>query len=261
MTSILNTAATLAFTADEPWPADVQLFMPYEYQQVLMEEYARCLSLQTYMRMCSLSYETDYRLNAEYMSPSGKVPFIKAGRLIVSEFDPIVNFIKAKGFNLNKHLKPDDLADMKAYITLAESVLANAELYLTFVDEIVWNEVTKTRCGSSFSWPLSVIIPRMKRQQYWKILKANGWAIKTRHQIWEAVKGCCSTLSEKLGEQEYFFGDKPTELDAIVYAHLYTIITTKLPFEEFGIIIQGFKNLKNFVRRIDANYFSDREFK
>ncbi len=36
------------------------------------------------------------RSNAESMSPSGKVPFIKAGAFVVSEMDPIVAFVNTK---------------------------------------------------------------------------------------------------------------------------------------------------------------------
>ena len=36
------------------------------------------------------------RSNAESMSPSGRLPFIKAGAFVVSEMDPIVGFVNTK---------------------------------------------------------------------------------------------------------------------------------------------------------------------
>ena len=38
------------------------------------------------------------RSNAEEMSPSGRLPFIKAGAFVVAEMDPIVSFVNTKVF-------------------------------------------------------------------------------------------------------------------------------------------------------------------
>ena len=39
-----------------------------------------------------------FRSNAEEMSPSGRLPFIKAGAFVVAEMDPIVSFVNTKVF-------------------------------------------------------------------------------------------------------------------------------------------------------------------
>lgn len=36
------------------------------------------------------------RSNAEHMSPSGKLPFIKCGAFVVADLDPIVSFVSNK---------------------------------------------------------------------------------------------------------------------------------------------------------------------
>ncbi len=55
----------------------------------------------------------------------------------------------------------------------------------------------------------------------------------------------------------YAYDYRLTDLDAMVYAHLYTIITTKLPITTFAQIVQSFANLAEFVRRIDTQYFQE----
>ena len=37
-----------------------------------------------------------FRGNAESMSPSGRLPFIKAGAFVIAEMDPIVAFVNNK---------------------------------------------------------------------------------------------------------------------------------------------------------------------
>ena len=46
--------------------------------------------------MARLDFSLEMRSNAEHMSPSGKVPFIKAGKFVIAEMDPIVSFINSK---------------------------------------------------------------------------------------------------------------------------------------------------------------------
>ena len=46
--------------------------------------------------MARLDFSLEMRSNAEHMSPSGKVPFIKAGKFVVAEMDPIVAFVNSK---------------------------------------------------------------------------------------------------------------------------------------------------------------------
>ena len=52
--------------------------------------------LQAYLHMARLDFSLEMRSNAEHMSPSGKVPFIKAGKYVIAEMDPIVSFINSK---------------------------------------------------------------------------------------------------------------------------------------------------------------------
>ena len=120
--------------------------------------------LQAYLHMARLDFSLEMRSNAEHMSPSGKVPFIKAGKFVIAEMDPIVSFINSKvctrslfgrkayhgcqsnpsilfvhlgiikqfliwqGVGLTDHLDTAQKADMRAYMSLITNVLGNAEV-------------------------------------------------------------------------------------------------------------------------------------
>lgn len=62
----------LFFAGQEPWPDDVQLFQPYETEQILLPDMANCLAVQAFLKMCHLKFSVAYRVNAEDMSPSGE---------------------------------------------------------------------------------------------------------------------------------------------------------------------------------------------
>ncbi|XP_046683165.1 metaxin-2-like [Homalodisca vitripennis] len=242
--------------ANEPWPEDVKLFQPFETEQILLPDNASCLSVQAFLRMCNLKYEVVYKKNAENMSPSGRVPFIKCGAFIISELEPLTSFVANKGISLTGGLDNVQKADMRAYMSLIITVLANAENYLTWVDRDTYNQVTKVRYGSVHPWPLNWLLTRQKRHMILKRLNALGWLDKTIEQVYDEVDSCCTALSERLDDNKYFFGDKPTELDAMVFAHVFTILTTPLPSNQFATTIRCYPKIIEHCQRIEKEFFS-----
>ena len=48
-----------------------------------------------------------------------------------------------------------------------------------------------------------------------------------------------------------------TALDAVVFGHLFAIVTTVLPNNCLSVVIKDFDNLQQFLRRVNETYFSD----
>ena len=48
---------------------------------------------------------------------------------------------------------------------------------------------------------------------------------------------------------------RPTELDALVYGHLFSILTTPLPDNRMAATIRNYKNLVELCKKIDKEYF------
>ncbi|XP_005104660.1 metaxin-2 [Aplysia californica] len=241
--------------ASEPWPDDVCLFQQYQVEQITLPDYAQCLAVRTFLHMNGLRFRVEQRTNAEEMSPSGKVPFIQVGLYLVSEMDPIVAFVGTKGFSLSRELSDTERSEMRAYMSMVENILGNAELYMAWLNAEIATEVTKPRYGCSFPWPLRWILPWSKQREIRARLKSNDWADKSLDEVCAEVKVCCQALSERLEKKEFFFGDRPTELDALVFGHLYTLLTTILPGGHFTAVLRDFENLGKFCKRIEDSYF------
>merc|ERR1711976_159670 len=135
--------------------------------------------------MTRVKYTVNLRTNSEFMSPEGKVPFIKVEDLVIYDFDSIVNFISSKGHNLSERLDDSQRGDMRAYMSMVDSVLHNAELYISWCDKETLEKVTKERYGSPFPWPLNRIIPWYKKCAVQAQLKTTKWASKAREQVCE----------------------------------------------------------------------------
>jgi metaxin len=48
---------------------------------------------------------------------------------------------------------------------------------------------------------------------------------------------------------------RPTELDAQVFGHLFTILTTPLPNNRFASIVRGYPNLIELCKLVEKEYF------
>ncbi|XP_070332089.1 metaxin-2 isoform X3 [Odocoileus virginianus] len=239
------------------------------------------ICMSAFLQMCNLPIKVVCRANAEYMSPSGKVPFIHVGNQVVSELGPIVQFVKAKGHSLSDGLDEVQKAEMKAYMELVNNMLLTAELYLQWCDDATVGEITLARYGSPYPWPLNHILAYQKQWEVKRKMKAIGWGNKTLDQVLEDVDQCCQALSQRLGTQPYFFNKHlniwkftvhvlsksglenfehyftimPTELDALVFGHLYTILTTQMTNDELSEKVKNYSNLLAFCRRIEQHYF------
>merc|ERR1712029_291547 len=186
---------------------------------------------------------------------AGKLPFIRANNFVISELDPIVSFVANKGISLTEHLDSSQKADMRAYMTLVTSVLGNAELYVSWADDVTLSEVTYPRYGSVYPWPLNSILPWQKKRTVCKKLSALGWLSKSLDDVYAEVERCCQALSERLENQRYFFNSKPTELDALVFGHPFSILTTPLPDNRLATIVRQHKNLTDLCQQIDKEFF------
>jgi hypothetical protein len=63
---------------------------------------------------------------------------------------------------------------------------------------------------------------------------------------------------EKLGESPFFFGEKPTYIDALVYGHLAVILHAPTSETDLNdILSKTAPKLLSFVERIGKTYFAD----
>jgi len=251
-------AANMSQLTQNQFPASSTLYKPVEHSQILLHENSSCLAVEAFLHMCNLKVKKVQQENAEFISPSNKLPVLHCDQLVLSEPDAIIQHVQQKFVNLTEHLTNDEKLNLKAYVELVNNILVPAELFITWAHENTANQITKERYGSPYPWPLNSVLYWKKRNSTLKYLNAIGWG-KTMSltKVEESVKRCCRALSQKLGENKlYFFGNRPCELDAIVFGHLFTILTTTLPDNRLAETVQKFENLVHFCKNIDQKYFS-----
>lgn len=99
-------------------------------------------------------------------------------------------------------------------------------------------------------------LPFQKRREILSYLNTIEWSSKNFNEVVEDCDRCFRALSVKLGVNHYFIGEQPTELDALAFGHLYTILTTELPNMQIANTLKKYPNLITFCKRIDEEFFA-----
>lgn len=82
---------------------------------------------------------------------------------------------------------------------------------LSWMDHDTYAQVTKTRYGSVYLWPLHLWLPFLKQRQMKSYLADVEWSDKSMEDVARQCDRCFRALSAKLGHHKYFVGDQPTE--------------------------------------------------
>merc|ERR1711981_945209 len=92
-----------------------------------------------------------------------------------------------------------------------------------------------------------------------KKVRANGMGVHTAEEINNFGKKDLQTLSEMLGEKEFFFGDEPAMLDMVVFSHIAQLVMVD---KEFSCPLRDYleadcKNLVGLVNRMKDRRWGD----
>ncbi len=213
------------------------------------------LKTQTFMRMVNIPYESIGSAQNLQKSPKGKLPFIKDNKEIISDSFFILNHLTAKhAIDLDDHLTPEQLAQTHFISKSIEESLYWCAVYFRWIYEENWQFIKKEFFGK-MPFPLNKIVPIIAQKGVKKSLHGHGLGRHSEQEILLIAEKHLEALSVFLGEKKYCFGDKPSSLDATVYAFLAEIILVSLdsPLSERA---KKYKNLVNYSQRMHDQYFS-----
>ena len=95
----------------------------------------------------------------------------------------------------------------------------------------------------------------MRRRAALTKLADKEWDTKTMDEVGEQADKVFRALSAQLGTQKFLTGDLPTEADALLFGHTYTLITVRLPLTNITNILKKYPNLIDFTKRVEQLYF------
>eukprot|EP00854_Cymbomonas_tetramitiformis_P016848 gene16848-20017_t len=116
----------------------------------------------------------------------------------------IIRYLKKeKGLDLDTSLSPVEAAELEAFTVLAETKLAPASAYFTWVDYENYKKHTQGAYGESLPVILNHYVPWR-----WRSAITTSMHGKSAPQVLEDVALVYKAIAARLGTQKFFFGNR-----------------------------------------------------
>lgn len=215
-----------------------------------------CVKVEAYLRMMEIPYET--RCGAEYLrkAPKRKLPFIEDQGKTVADSSFIIDYLKAAyGDKLDADLDPRNKAIAHAFARLIEENLYWVLVHTRWKLDSNWKIVKKNFFGS-LAFPVGELVSSIARREVLSALYKQGLGRHSDDEIVQIGFRDLKSLSDFLDDKPFFLGDRPTSVDASVYASLAEIYRVKAFTSPFLDAAGSFDNLIAYTDRFHRRYFS-----
>jgi glutathione S-transferase len=216
--------------------------------------------LEAYFKMFKIPYEivpvTDTK-----DAPRGKVPYISAGDVRLTDSDLIINYFKRAKYNPDAMLTPAQSALGHLVQRTLEDHLYWTVLYYEFYDQNGWDFMLRTVVGDPSKLPpaMSAVFDHIRSDRA-KRCYDQGIA---RYMPSEIIEKSCKDLqavSQVLGDHKYLLGtDQPTSFDAVLVGMTLAIFQARAMHPEVSDFARRLPNLARYMHRMITAYFPELE--
>lgn len=230
------------------WPSDFDL-LSFDVE---------CLQFLAASKFCALQVTVIHTAKPS-ISPTKTLPYFKivdnTTKKIegITEFPKFVEYTRKCAFQLvlDSELTTAQKCEVDAYYSLLKKTIHPAIVHLLWNDELNYSTFTRKWYSSKMSFLTNLYYIEMRRSKELQYIKAKGLSA---NDIIVAAMKTITQLSKKLGDKKYFFGDKPSSLDALIFGYLAPLIKLPLPSDRLQSHLHACSNLVRFVESILSIY-------
>lgn len=214
-----------------------------------------CLKLDAWLRIARIQHES-VTATTPFGGPKGKAPWIEHDGRKIGDSTFIILYLKERlGVDPEAHLTPEQKG-----VALAIQRLVDENLYWAMVNDR-WNTpenwlILKSTVLGGIPAPARAIMAPIARRGVVKQLKGHGMGCHSAEEIAAIGKRDIDALAAILGTQDWFFGEQPTETDAVVYGQLANIYWVEFS-SPMKAMIGGHANLVAFLERFKGRFYGE----
>jgi glutathione S-transferase len=192
-----------------------------------------CMKLEVFLKMTEIPYTTKH-IRDPRRAPQGKLPFIKDVDHVVADSTEIIHYLNKKYTkDLNAHLSKEQIAQALAVQRMLEEHTYWITSIARWIDDKNWPATRDVFFGAKRSFHVS-IIANIVRKRMRSTLQAHGIGRHPLPIIYQRGVADLQALAA-LFQGPYMFGEKVSEVDAIVYAVLANVLVppTSSPLKDY----------------------------
>jgi glutathione S-transferase len=215
-----------------------------------------CMKVEVFLRLAGLEYEIRWTFNPG-KGPKGKLPFIKDDGKVVADSQAIIEYLsKAYHVDLDAGLNAEQRAIAHAFRRMIEESTYFALLHQRWIDPVTWPRIREAFFGALPPGVRS-LVPRLAQKKIARDLQGQGTGRHTPEEILQRVADDLVAIAEQLNVKPYFMGDRPSTIDASLYALLANFWEIELDTPLKGLVGRH-KNLVAYCERMRSRCFGNR---
>lgn len=223
-----------------------------------------CLKVETWLRLAGVKYENvDHKI--KYRSKKGQLPFVEVNGDEIADSAIIIKELSQKfGQDLDVCLTTEQRNLAHATISMIENHLVWVVLWWRAKnpDQVLKGYKVNLQHALGTRIPNGILNFFFKfafGRKATKKVKAQGMGVHSAEEINEFGQEDLKVLSDMLADKPFFFGDEPTTLDVVVFAHLAQIyfIDKEVSYPLRDFMTESCPNLVGLVNRMKERCFSD----
>merc|ERR1712088_930912 len=223
-----------------------------------------CLKLESWLKLHGIKYQNvDHK--CKFRSKKGLLPFIELNGEEIADSNMIIETLSKKfEKEMPAELSQDQKNVQHAMIAMVENHLHWTIVYWRSkdVENILKGYKLNLQTAIGSKAPASILNFYFKYtfcRKGLKKVRANGMGVHTAEEIENFGKKDLQTLSELLGDKEFFFGDEPAMLDLVVFSHVAQIVMVdkEQPCSLRDFLEADCKNLVGLVNRMKDRCWGD----
>lgn len=225
-----------------------------------------CLQVLVYAKFNDIPLKINTSGNP-FRTPNGRLPVLKSSNGTFDTVKDIIKYFRSKNYNTEYELSQKECAKVLAYDAMLKEKLYPALQFIWWIDERNLNELIRPWYCKALTFPFNFYYPgkfaEQARVMFESLYPTEDDMSVIENKVYSEAQKCLTLLSTNLGESEYFLGDKPTLLDAVVYSYLAPLLKAPLPNSALQSHLKACTNLVTYVSRISERYFGNecREYK
>lgn len=186
--------------------------------------------------------------------PKGKFPYIDDGGTVIGDSSFIIDYLRGKYRDTlgENNLRSEERAIALCVRRMVEEHLYWVLVYLHWMEDAIWEANKPMVFGSQLPSQIETFREDVRRD-----LHGQGLGRHTRSEVYELGNADLSALAVHMADKPYALGERPTELDATVYAFLSHILWC--PYESpLKTHFSALPNLEAYCQRMHKQYYSSR---
>lgn len=213
------------------------------------------LKVAAFLRLANIDYRYNGNVNYVFKAPKKKLPYLDDNGTIVCDSTFIICHLKDRyASDFDSHLSPQQQAVATLISKSLDENFYWCLVYFRWIDSASWPPVKNALFGK-LPFPLSTIVPLVARRGVSKQVYQQGTGRHNKEEVLSIARQTLDALSVLIGDNLFCLGDKPSSLDATVYAFLAEAILVDLD-NDFTRLARQYSNLNDYCQRIQQQYFA-----